>query len=95
MKQADCSLLAEGTELLVIDFQVRELNETFRLGLLDDQLPPLHSDAACLHVNLEVIGLHIFKIQIFRAAIVLKPVDEILEMCWNRSGVIRLVRRYG
>ena len=98
MKQADCFFLAKGSGLLDVDVQVRDLNETLRLGLLEHHIHPLLIAAVYLLANPEKLGLCIVKIQRrVRAAIALKPSDEILEMCWKCSGTVcrrRLVRRY-
>ena len=98
MKQADCSLLAEGFELFLLDVQVRDLNETLRLGLLEHQIPPLLVGAVHLLADPEKLGRRIVKIQrCVRIAIALKPSDKILEMRWNSSGAVcrrRLVHAY-
>jgi hypothetical protein len=89
MKQADCSLLAEGFELLLLEVQVCDLNETLPLGLLEHQIPPLLVGAVHLLANPEKLGCCIVKIQrCVHVAIVLKPSDKMLEMRWNSSGAV-------
>ena len=95
MKQADCSL---GFELLRLDVQVRDLNKTFRLGLLEHRDPPMLLATIYLLANPEKLGHRIAKFQrCVYAAIALKPSDEILEMRWGSSGAVsrcRLIRGY-
>lgn len=86
MKQANCSLLAEGFELL-LEVQVRDPNETLRLGLLEHRVPPILFGAIYLLANPEKIGHRIGKTQRgVRATIALKPSDEMLEILWGNSG---------
>ena len=98
MKQSDCSLLAEGFERLLLDVQVRNLNKTFRLGLLEHRIPPMLFATVYPFAKPEKLGHRIVKIQrCVHAAIALKPSDEMLEMRWSSSGAVCrrwLVRGY-
>ena len=80
-KQTDCFLLAEGFELLFLDVQVHDLNETLCLGLLEHQLPPLLFGAVHLLSNPE-------KRIIMIRGVFAPPFSEVLDVCWSSPGAV-------